>query len=118
MADLAVLVDSGTTRERYLVHASNKTMEVTLGFPYSSVCHASGVRLYENDVLSEEALAETDPLVAGGFVGEHQLFLDAVSSGTMPACCLQDARHSLSLAMAVHEQYSGTIDRFVARTVG
>jgi len=116
IADLAVLVDCGTIRERYLVQLANRSMEVTLGYPYSSSAHAPGVSLYENDVLTTDASGEIDPLITGGFAGEHNLFLDAACSGAMPTCCLQDARHSLRLAMAVHEEYSGPIDQFVSRT--
>jgi predicted dehydrogenase len=116
IADLTLLVDCGTTRERYLAHTANQMMEVTLSHPYSSSSHAPGVKTYKNESISEEAAAETDPLVAGGFLGEHNLFLDAVESGLMPSCCLQDARHSLRLAMAVHEEYSGGMDQFAGRT--
>lgn len=116
IADLAVLVDCGTTRERYLVQLANRSMEVTLGYPYSSPTHAPGVMLYENDVPTIDASNEAESLTAGGFLGEHNLFLDAVHSRTLPNCSLQDARHSLRLAMAVHEEYSGPIDDFVSRT--
>jgi myo-inositol 2-dehydrogenase/D-chiro-inositol 1-dehydrogenase len=114
-ADLAVLVDCGVTREQYLMQLENQTMEVSLGASYSCSFCPSGEKLYRDGALALDTPASPDPLVTGGFVGEHNLFLDAVASGQLPACCLQDARHSLRLAMAVHEQYSGLIAKFVPR---
>lgn len=116
MADLAVLVDCGVTREQYLVQVQNQMMEVSLGASYSSSFCTSGEKTYKDNVLISDVPAPADPLLTGGFVGEHNLFLDAVMTGKLPACSLQDARHSLRLAMAVHDQYSGPIDQFAPRT--
>jgi len=117
MADLAVLVDCGVTREQYLLHAQNQMMEVSLGAAYSCPFCPSGEKAYKDNLLVLDEPASPDPLVTGGFEGEHNLFLDAVSSRRQPGCCLQDARHSLRLAMAVHQQYSGPIGQFVPRTI-
>lgn len=116
MADLAVLVDCGITREQYLIQVQNQTMEVSLGAAYSSSFSPSGEKAYRDNALVLDSPAPADPLVTGGFVGEHNIFLDAVESGQQPICSLQDARHSLRLAMAVHEQFCGPIERFVPRT--
>lgn len=111
VADLAILVDCGLRRETYLVHAGNRMMEVALTDPYSSSFCAHGEWLYnDNTVVFTEP--STDNLVAGGFLGEHNLFLDAVESRLLPNCCLQDARHSLRLATAVHQKYSGPLSQF------
>ena len=111
VADLAVLVDCGLTRESYLVHAGSRMMEVRLGDPYSSsFCMHGEWRYHDNTVAASES--STDDLVAGGFLNEHNLFLDAVQSGHLPNCCLQDARHSLRLATAVHQQYSGPLNQY------
>jgi predicted dehydrogenase len=111
VADLAVLVDCGLTRETYLVHAGSRMMEVALGDPYSSsFCKHGEWRYQDNTVAATDA--STDVLVAGGFLNEHNLFLDAVQSGHLPNCCLQDARHSLRLATAVQQQYSGPLNQF------
>jgi predicted dehydrogenase len=115
-ADLAVLVDCGVVREQYLVHVRNQMMEVSLGASYSCSFCPAGEKAYQDGDLVLDSPTSPDPLVTGGFVGEHTLFLDAAASGQQPACCLQDARHSLRLAMAVHEQYSGPIDQYVPRT--
>jgi predicted dehydrogenase len=111
VADLAVLVDCGLTRETYLVHAGRRMMEVCLGDPYSSDFCAHGEWCYQVNTVSFTD-ASMDDLVAGGFLNEHNLFLDAVESGQLPNCCLQDARHSLRLATAVHQQYSGPLNQF------
>lgn len=116
MADLAVLVDCGVTREQYLVHVQNQIMEVSLGAPYSCSFCTGGEKTYKDNELVISESDSSDPLVAGGFLGEHNLFLDAVRAGQLPGCCLQDARHSLRLAMAVHEQYSGPMEEFVPRS--
>jgi predicted dehydrogenase len=112
VADLTVLVDCGLTRETYCVQVRNRMMEVSLGAPYSCDFCPSGEWLYEDNALASANAASMDPLVAGGFLGEHNLFLDAVQSGRLPNCCLQDGRHSLRLAMAVQRQYSGPLDQF------
>ena len=116
VVELAVLVDCGLTREQYLIQVQNQTMEVSLGASYACSFCPSGEKVYKDNalVLDEPALA--DALIVGGFVGEHNLFLDAVASGRLPDCSLQDARHSLRLAMAVHEEFSGPLSHFVPRS--
>jgi hypothetical protein len=86
-------------------------MEVGLGDPYSSSFCAHGEWRYQDNTVSATD-ASMDDLVAGGFLNEHNLFLDAVLSGQLPNCCLQDARHSLRVATAVHQQYSGPLNQF------
>ncbi len=115
-ADLTVLVDCGITREQYLIQVQNQMMEVSLGASYSCSFCASGEKLYSDNTLVFDRPASDDPLITGGFTGEHAFFLDAVENNRLPDCCLQDARHSLRLAMAVHQEYSGPMDRFVPRT--
>jgi len=116
VADLAVLVDCGLTREQYLIQVQNQMMEVSLGASYACAFVQAGEKLCKDNALVRDEPADPDPLVVGGFVGEHNLFLDAVASGELPDCCLQDARHSLRLAMAVHEEYSGPMAHFVPRS--
>jgi predicted dehydrogenase len=111
VADLAVLVDCGLTRETYLVHAGSRMMEVTLSDPYSSSFCSHGEWRYQDNTVAA-ADASIDELVAGGFLNEHNLFLDAVESNHPPNCRLQDARHSLRLATAVQQQYSGPLNQF------
>jgi predicted dehydrogenase len=112
LADLCVLVDCGLRRERYLAQTSNASLEVTVGAGYSSAFCVAGVREFRDDQLVLETAASDDPLAAGGFLTEHESFLDAVSRGHLPDCCLQDAYHSLRLAVAVQASYSGPICDF------
>lgn len=114
-ADLTILVDCGLCRERYLVQVENALMEVILGGGYSSdFCPAGQVAYADNRVLFQET-APPDALIAGGFLGEHEAFLEAVATGRRPDCCLQDARHSLRLAAALNEGYSGPLSDFSPR---
>jgi predicted dehydrogenase len=112
IADLCVLVDCGLRRERYLAQTSSASMEVTVGAGYSSAFCVAAVNEFRDDQLALETFPGSDPLVAGGFMNEHESFLDSVSRGHLPDCCLQDARHSLRLAAAVQACYSGLMRDF------
>jgi virulence factor len=115
LADLTVLVDCGVTREQYALHLENRLMEVSLGTAYAcSFCY-SGDRAFADNKLLFDDPAPADPLIAGGFLGEHEAFLAAVTEGKAPPSCLEDGRHSLRLAMAVHQGYSGAMDQFIGR---
>jgi len=112
IADLCVLVDCGLRRERYLAQTTNASIEATVGGGYSSAFCVAGVNEFRDDQLVLETVPGDDPLVAGGFMGEHESFLDSVARGHLPDCCLQDAYHSLRLAVAVQASYSGPIQDF------
>jgi predicted dehydrogenase len=115
IADLTVLVDCGVTREQYALHLENHLMEVSLGTAYAcSFCY-SGERAYADNKLLFDNPAPEDPLIAGGFWGEHEAFLAAVTEGKAPPSSLEDGRHSLRLATAVHQGYSGAMDQFAWR---
>ena len=116
VADLAVLVDCGMLRERYLVQVENSSMEVTVGSGYSSEFFIAGEAVYKDSRIVLEKPDEADPLIAGGFLGEHTAFLDAVARGVNPDCCLQDVHHSLKLAVAVQQEFCGYLDQFVPRS--
>jgi predicted dehydrogenase len=113
MADLAVLVDCGLTREQYALHVENQLMEVSLGTAYACPFCYSGEKAYRNNTQLFDDPAPVDPLIAGGFLGEHEAFLEAVTGGGFPPSTLEDAQHSLRLALAVHQGYSGALDQFV-----
>ena len=114
IADLAALVDCGLSRERYLAQTENALMEATLGAEYTSAFCPAGTTAYaDNRVIGDDPAAE-DPLVAGGFLREHEAFLDAIVTGRLPDCCLQEAQHSLRLAVAVQENYSGPLSAFTS----
>lgn len=117
LADLAILVCAGVSRELYLAQGEDRMMESTVGHGYTSPQLFRGERVYANNAIVAELPVEEDALVAGGILGEHLAFLDAVRTGVLPGCCLQDARHSLRLAVAVSEDYCGPIDQFVASGV-
>lgn len=112
VGDLAVLVDCGLLRERYLIHTTNACMETTLAGGYSSDFCKPGEVAYRGGLVEFDDPAVSDWMVAGGFLGEHQAFLEAVHSGKLPDCCLQDGRRSVRLAVAVHEEYSGPMEAF------
>jgi predicted dehydrogenase len=112
VADLAILVDCGLARERYLIQVESALMEVTLGGGYSSDFCPTGEAAYANDRVLFQDPAPEDPLLAGGFLGEHEAFLEAVEAGRRPDCCLQDACHSLRLAAVLEAGYSGALDDF------
>ncbi len=109
VAELAVLVDCGLARERYVACTQNAACEVTLGAGYSSPFCLPGEREYLDNALVRDTEAATDPLEAGGFVGEHEGFLDAVERHAAPDCTLQDAALSLKLAVTVQDLYSGPL---------
>jgi predicted dehydrogenase len=112
VADLTVLVDCGITREQYTLQLENQMMEVSLGTAYACPFCYSGERTYRDNQLLSDDPAPADPLIAGGFLGEHEAFLAAVSEGKSPPSCLEDGRHSLKLAMAIHQEFSGSMDQF------
>jgi len=112
IADLAVLVDCGLLRERYLASAEHSAMEATLGAGYSSDFVRKGETLYSDNAMLFDDPAAEDRLVAGGFLGEHEAFIAAVRSGQQPDCNLQDAQHSVRLTVAVHEGYTGPLADF------
>jgi predicted dehydrogenase len=112
IADLSIQVDCGLRRERYLAQASGSSMEVTLGAGYSSAFFTAGEREFRDDQIVGEIAAGSDALTAGGFIGEHQSFLNSVARGSLPDCCLQDARHSLRLAAAVQAGFTGSLHDF------
>jgi len=113
IAELAVLVDCGVTREQYALHLENQLMEVSLGTAYAcSFCY-SGERIFRNNAQVLDDPAPVDPLIAGGFLGEHEAFLEAVLEGKATPSCLEDAQHSLRLALAVHQGYCGEMSQFV-----
>jgi predicted dehydrogenase len=116
ISDLAVLIDCGLVRERYIANAEGASMEVTLGAGYSAEICRPGEIGYEANVISLDEPADARQMIAGGFLGEHESFLGAARSGTLPDCCLQDSRHSMRLAVAVHEGYSGEMAAFKPST--
>ena len=108
-ADLHVIVDSGVQLERYVVYTEGQTAEATVPGAYSSAHFCPGFRVHAGREVVEDCRAVDDPLVACGFLGEHEAFLRAIEQGESPDCSLQDARHSVRLALAVHEEYTGPL---------
>ena len=112
-ADLAILVDCGCHRERYALSVPDGLMEATLGSGSSADYTRPGEVAYRGNAVAFDDPAEEDRLVAGGFMGEHLAFLDAVRTGAQPDCRLQDALESVRLSVAVQEGYSGPMADFL-----
>ncbi len=115
IADLAVVLDAGITRETYVLQAENAQVQITLSAGYSNTSCWAGVRAYRDDRLEYEQAADPDRLVAGGFLQEHHCFLNAVLGGIKADCSLEDAEHSMRLASALESGYSGTVQSFVEK---
>jgi len=112
MADLAVLVHAGLSRERYMVHVAGGLMEATPGGYCSSDFCDLGQKAYSGNQVVAEGPFEDDLHIGLGFMGEHLAFLEAATSGMRPDCCLQDGQHSVKLGVAVQEGYSGPMASF------
>lgn len=111
-ADLAIVVDCGIQRERYAAFVEGGLMEATLGAHYSADYTRPGEAAYQGNAVVFDNAAEEDRLIAGGFMGEHLAFLDAVRTGAQPDCRLQDALESVRLSVAVQEGYCGPMADF------
>ncbi len=110
IADIALLLDSGCRRETYSLVSSGAFAEAVLGAGYSAECCPRGARQWAGEVVVSAHEISGDPLVDGGFLGEHEAFLGAVGSGARASCnSLADAARSMQLAAAVQESYSGPI---------
>lgn len=92
LADVALITNCGVRRETYALHSAGASAEAVLGV---------GLRTYQSDELTESVDDDPDPLVAGGFVAEHEAFLRSIATGVLPDCTLEDAARSLLLAEAV-----------------
>lgn len=114
--DVTILVDAGQTQESYFIHADNSCFEVVLSD------HDAGVfRRIESRGCRDGRVVCTgtddrdgDPLVLGGFVREHEAFLDAVSTGTRIDCTLAEAQHSVHLAAALQRGHCGPLSELDA----
>jgi predicted dehydrogenase len=113
-ADLLIAVNSGLQRERYFLQAQGGSIEATLGGGYSAAYCEPGLDSWAGNKRLAHVAADPDFHTAAGLLGEHLRFLEHVKAGTRPDCCLQDARHSLRLAAAVQEGFSGRLAQFVS----
>jgi myo-inositol 2-dehydrogenase/D-chiro-inositol 1-dehydrogenase len=108
IADLMMLLDSGSRLERYTLFADGATATATMSPPYGMVEEDAGFEVSEGEksVLSIGTVG--DALVDGGFTGEYEAFLGVVEGG-IATCDLRDAARSVRLAELVAEEYTGPI---------
>jgi len=111
--DVLMAVHCGLQRERYFLQTAGGTIEATLGGAYSGEYCEPGLDAWADNKLLEHVEADRDYHIAAGLLNEHLRFLEHVRAGTRPDCCLQDARHSLRLAAAVQEGFTGSLADFV-----
>jgi predicted dehydrogenase len=104
-AELQVIVDCGMLRESYHAFAERAGATAVLGAGYSSPWFQPGFTVHANAAEPTFTPVPGDHHEAGGFLGEHVAFLDAVESGERPDCCLQDAAESVALATEVHAAF-------------
>ncbi len=91
-ADVDLITNCGVRRETYSLHLDGASSEAILGV---------GLVAWERGELTASFGDDPDPLVAGGFVAEHEAFLRAIATGIQPDCTLEDAARSLLLAEQV-----------------
>lgn len=113
-ADLLMAVNCGLQRERYFLQGEGGSIEATLGGGYSAEYCAPALDSWADNKPIAHMPADPDFHTAAGLVGEHLRFLEHVRAGTRPDCCLQDACHSLRLAAAVQEGFTGKLAEFVS----
>lgn len=107
VAEVDLVLNAGLKRESYFLHSDGASSVAVLGAGYSSELCTAGDWRYKDDSLVSFVEADADPLVSGGFVGEHLAFLDAVRTGQEPECNLKDAAASMRLAEMVQEGFCG-----------
>jgi len=105
IADLQVVVDCGMLRESYHAFSERAGAAAVLGAGYSSPWFQPGLTTHADAGEPAFTPVPTDHHEAGGFLGEHVAFLNAVESGKRPDCCLQDAAKSVALATEVHAAF-------------
>lgn len=109
VVEISMMLNTGLRRESYFLSSEGATAEALLGSAYSSpLCYQGDRQWSEETIISEHALIN-DPLVDGGFIGEYKAFFHALATGSPSPCSLSDAAHSMQLAEAVQNRYSGPL---------
>jgi myo-inositol 2-dehydrogenase/D-chiro-inositol 1-dehydrogenase len=109
VAEIALMLHTGLRRETYRLISDGALVEVTLGSAYTSdLCFRGEVR-WSGETIVEQQPISNDALVDGGFLGEYEAFFHSLEHGSESRCSLSDAAHSMQLAEAVQNHYSGKL---------
>ena len=113
VAELSLLLHSGMRKEAYRLTSDGATAETTLGSAYSSQLCEPGERYWSGEAMVRRESITDDPLIDGGFLGQYEAFFRSIQDGEAVVCSLRDAAHSMQLAEAVQNRYSGPIKSLV-----
>jgi predicted dehydrogenase len=113
VAEISLMLNSGLRRESYFLSSEGATAEAALDFAYSSELCFQGDRQWSGEAITQQYSLADDPLIDGGFLGEYEEFFRLLSEGAPSTCSLIDAAHSMQLAEAVQNNYSGPLPPLV-----
>jgi predicted dehydrogenase len=109
VAEISMMLHTGLRRESYFLSSDGATAEATLDSAYSSGLCFQGDRYWSGETIVEQHPLVNDPLIDGGFLGEYEEFFRSLAAGAPSMCSLSDAAHSMQLAEAVQNHYSGQL---------
>jgi myo-inositol 2-dehydrogenase/D-chiro-inositol 1-dehydrogenase len=109
VAEISMMLNTGLRRESYFLSSDGATAEATLDSAYSSGLCFQGDRFWSQETILEQHPLANDPLINGGFLGDYEEFFRSLAAGAPSTCSLSDAAHSMQLAEAVQNRYSGQI---------
>ena len=109
VAEIALMLNTGLRRESYYLSSAGATAEAALGSAYSSDLCFQGDRQWSGETITRQHSLLNDPLADGGFLGEYEEFFRLLAEGAPSTCSLIDAAHSMQLAEAVQNNYSGRL---------
>ncbi len=113
VAELSLMLNTGLRRESYYLSSSGATAEAALGSSYSSNLSFQGDRQWSAETITQQHSLANDHLVDEGFLGEYEEFFRLLAAGAPSTCSLTDAAHSMQLAEAVQNHYSGPLPPLV-----
>jgi predicted dehydrogenase len=109
VAEISLMLNTGLRRESYYLSSDGATAEAALDSAYSSGLCFQGDRNWSNEKIVEQHSLVNDPLIDGGFLREYEEFSHLLAEGAPSTCSLSDAAHSMQLAEAVQNHYSGRL---------
>jgi predicted dehydrogenase len=115
VAEISLMLNTGLRRESYFLSSEGATAEAALGSAYSSELCFQGDRLWSGETITQQHSLANDPLIDGGFLGEYEEFFRLLAKGAPSTCSLVDAAHSMQLAEAVQNRYSGPLPPLVIK---
>jgi predicted dehydrogenase len=113
IAEVSLMLNTGLRRESYFISSEGATAEAALGSAYSSDMCFQGDREWSGETITAQHSLVNDPLIDGGFLGEYEEFFRLLAAGAPSTCSLSDAAHSMQLAEAVQNHYSGRLPPLV-----